>query len=99
MKDWLPLRAGYLNELLHHDGLRENTVQRCKACVGELEDNAIDEEVDVTADKSPIPDALLANIRCLDCVDNALYCRACTIKRHREHPLHWLQVYSMYSII
>jgi hypothetical protein len=81
LKQWIPLRDEYLDELLRLEGRGEFTSPTCPSCVHDA--------FDVFDDSStPSP----PSIRCQDCFTGELLCEKCCVRLHRQHPLHVIEV-------
>ncbi|KAI0043482.1 hypothetical protein FA95DRAFT_1498510, partial [Auriscalpium vulgare] len=75
VKDWIPFRDTFLDELIRLEGLGEHiNLPNCPGCEG----------------KDDIP-ASLGEYRCESCVGGQFWCASCTATAHALHPLHRIQ--------
>jgi hypothetical protein len=81
LKQWIPLRDEYLDELLRLEGRGEFTSPTCPSCVYDAFD---------VFDDSSTPS--LPSIQCQDCFTGELLCEKCCMRLHQQHPLHIIEV-------
>ncbi|KAI0039074.1 hypothetical protein FA95DRAFT_1504685 [Auriscalpium vulgare] len=75
VKDWLPLRDTYLDEMMRLDGLGDHTdLPMCLGCSGK-EGGA----------------SSVGEFRCESCTGGVLMCADCTVSAHATHPFHRIQ--------
>jgi hypothetical protein len=82
MLSWKEHTTEFLQELIRHEGLTSAT---CYTCHGTF--NPVFSSTDPVQHDPPA-----GLIRCKDCHGGFIECVPCAIKRHKDLPLHSLQV-------
>lgn len=92
MRLWRDHAQEFLNEMIRHEGLRNNCSRREPQCV----ECGVKFSFDDGLDEGRLPSQRV--MRCRDCFHSPILCGSCCLRVHERLPLHVIQVSEIFFI-